>query len=400
MIRLSTLPLCHLLMRSLRFLASFLIYSTFLTACSGGAGSASTTESLSAAALLGQEIFKDPSLSASGQMSCQTCHDPSIGHASPFTTAVALGGPTLSDPGGRNPPAINYLKYNGAFKFDPDGTPKGGFFWDGRASSLAEQAKGPFLNAVEMANADAAAVIHKLSQATYAEQFKRVFGANIFNDPDTAFERVAYALERYQIEDTDFAPFTSKFDAVMQGKEAFAPDELRGFAWFNRADKGNCAACHPSTKPNNAPAALFTDFSYDSLGVPRNTDIAANLNANFFDKGLCGPTRTDLSARTDLCGAFKVPSLRNVAKRNRFFHNGKFTTLSAVVNFYITRDTSPTAWYPADPNNVLVYNDLPALERGNVNVTEAPYNRTGLSPALNAQEITDLIAFLNTLSDR
>jgi cytochrome c peroxidase len=251
-----------------------------------------------------------------------------------------------------------------------------------------------------MANADAAAVIHKLSQATYAEQFKRVFGADIFNDPNTAFERVAYALERYQIEDTDFAPFTSKFDAVMQGKEAFTPEELRGLVWFNRADKGNCAACHPSTKPDNAPAALFTDFSYDSLGVPRNTEIAANADTNFFDKGLCGPTRTDLSARTDLCGAFKVPSLRNVAKRNRFFHNGEFTTLTQVVNFYITRDTNPTAWYPADPNNVLVYNDLPALERGNVNVTEAPYNRTGLSPALNGQEITDLIAFLQTLSDR
>jgi cytochrome c peroxidase len=383
-----------------RFFAFFLIYSTWLTACGGGGSGASTTDTLSAAAQLGQEIFKDPTLSASGQMSCQTCHAPNLGHASPFTTAVALGGPTLSDPGSRTPPAINYLKYNREFRFDTDGTAKGGFFWDGRANSLAEQAKGPFLNAVEMANADAAAVIDKLSRSAYAERFKQVFGANIFNDPQTAFDRVAYALERYQIEDNDFAPFSSKFDAVVQGKEAFTPEELRGWVWFNRSDKGNCAACHTSTKPDNAPAALFTDFSYDSLGVPRNTDISANANASFFDKGLCGPTRTDLSARTDLCGAFKVPSLRNVAKRQRFFHNGKFTSLTQVVNFYITRDTNPTAWYPADPSNVLVYNDLPALERGNVNVTEGPYNRVGLSPALNAQEITDLIAFLQTLSDR
>ena len=110
--------------------------------------------------------------------------------------------------------------------------------------------------------------------------------------------------------------------------------------------------------------------------------------------------RTSLSSRVDLCGAFKVPSLRNVAKRKRFFHNGKFTTLEQVVNFYITRDTAPAAWYPADPLNVLVYNDLPALERGNVNVTEGPYNRTGLTPALDSQEITDLIAFLQTLNDR
>jgi len=386
-----------------RFLAPLLICSTFLASCGGGSGGGSSSvEAMSAAAQLGELIFKDPSLSASGAMSCATCHDPNIGHASRFTTAVAFGGATLplSVAGLRNPPAINYLKFNGAFKFDTDGTPMGGFFWDGRVNTLAEQAKGPFLGPAEMANADASAVIAKLRSATYADQFKKVFGANIFNDPNTAFERVAYALERYQIEDSDFAPFNSKFDAVNQGKEAFTPEELRGLILFNRADKGNCAACHPSTKPDNAPAALFTDFSYDSLGVPRNTDIPANADPSFYDKGLCGPVRLDLVAKPELCGAFKVPSLRNVAKRKRFFHNGKFTTIQEVVNFYITRDTSPTNWYPTDPLNVLVYNDLPALERGNVNVTEGPYNRSGQTPALNGQEITDLIAFLGTLSDR
>ena len=384
-----------------RFLPLLLIYSTLLASCSGSSTTTSA-DSMSAAAQLGQLIFKDPSLSATGAMSCQTCHDPSIGHASPFAEAVVSVGLLPSQKGLRTPPAINYLKFNGAFKFDTDGTPMGGFFWDGRTNSLAEQAKGPFLSSAEMANTDAAAVIAKLKNATYAEQFKQVFGANIFNDPNTAFDRVAYALERYQIEDPDFAPFSSKFDAVMQGQEVFTPEELRGFAWFNGAEKGNCAACHPSTKPDNAPAALFTDFSYDSLGVPRNPTIAANSDPNFYDKGLCGPVRTDLSLRTDLCGAFKVPSLRNVAKRKRFFHNGQFTTLEDVVDFYITRDNNPnpTAWYPLDPLNVLAYNDLPALERGNVNVTEGPYNRTGQPPALNTDERRDLIAFLRTLSDR
>ncbi len=388
-------------MLRLRFLAPFLIYSTLLTACGGGSGAANNTESMSAAAQLGQLIFKDPSLSATGTMSCQTCHDPSLGHASPFAQAVVDVGPAANQKGLRTPPAINYLKFNGPFIFD-GGTPKGGFFWDGRVNTLAAQAKGPFLSVAEMANGDAATVIAKLRTAAYADQFKKVFGADIFNNADTAFDRVAFALERYQMEDADFAPFTSKFDAVNQGKEAFTPQELKGLVWFNRADKGNCAACHPSTKPDNAPAALFTDFSYDSLGVPRNPDIAANSDANFYDKGLCngGPTALNLSARTDLCGKFKVPSLRNVAKRKRFFHNGKFTTLEEVVNFYITRDTNPTAWYPIDHGNVLIYNDLPALERGNVNITEGPYNRTGITPALNAQEITDLIAFLQTLSDR
>jgi len=384
------------------FLASLLIYSTFLASCGGSGGNSVSGEAMGAAAQLGQLIFKDPSLSASGAMSCATCHDPQMGHASPFETPVALGGATqpFALAGLRNPPAINYLKYNGTFKIDADGVAKGGFFWDGRANSLAEQAKGPFLRSSEMANNSPAEVIAKLRLTPYADQFKKVFGENIFNDPNAAFERVAFALERYQIEDTDFAPFTSKFDAVNQGKATFTPEELKGLTWFNRADKGNCAACHPSTKPDNAPAALFTDFSYDNLGVPRNAEIPANAVASFYDKGLCGPVRTDLSAKTERCGAFKVPSLRNVAQRKRFFHNGKFTTLAQVVNFYITRDTHPEAWYPSDPSQVLVYNDLPTLERGNVNVIEGPYNRRlGQAPALTPTEVTELIAFLKTLSD-
>lgn len=359
---------------------------------------------MSDAALLGQEIFRDVRLSASGRMSCASCHDPALGHASPFTTPVAFGGAgfpndhSASASGLRVPPAIRYLKFNTAFKFDVDGTPMGGFFWDGRVNSLAEQAKGPFLGANEMANADASDVIAKLRQASYAERFKKVFGSNIFDDAEAAFDRVAYALERYQIEDQDFAPFSSKFDAVNAGKAVFTEQELRGLTWFNRADKGNCAACHPSTKPANAPGALFTDFTYDSLGVPRNSAIAANSAGAFFDMGLCGPVRADLAPRTDLCGKFKVPSLRNVWLRKRFFHNGRFDDLTDVVRFYVTRDTTDGSnnpvWYPSD-----FYDDLPANLRGNVNVTEAPYNRRGQAAALNASEIADLVEFLKTLTD-
>lgn len=387
-------------MFGIRTCSVVLLVASLLSACGGGTSNAPSL-GLSPAAALGQLIFHDQSLSASGRMSCATCHDPSIGHASPFTTPVALGGANLDQPGLRNPPAIRYLKFNGAFKFDVDGTPMGGFFWDGRKNSLAEQAKGPLLSPVEMANASEADVIAKLQSARYANQFKSVFGADIFNNPAAAFDRMAYALERYQIEDSDFAPFSSKFDAVNAGKATFTQEEIKGLAWFNRADKGNCAACHPSTKPTNAPAALFTDFTYDNLGLPRNPDIAANASSSFFDKGLCGPVRLDLSSRTDLCGAFKVPSLRNVALRKRFFHNGKFASLQEVVTFYVTRDTSPSVWYPLDLlGNPLSYNDLPLAEKVNVNTTEGPYNRLlGQAPALTSQEITELIAFLRTLSD-
>jgi len=387
----------HRLLRFLYFCAVCL-----LAACGGG-GSAEGAVSvgMSAAARVGQQIFNDQTLSASGAMSCATCHDPSIGHASPFTTPVAFGGQNLDVPGTRLPPAIGYLKFNSGFKFDIDGTPMGGFFWDGRVNSLAEQGKKPFLGNNEMANLSAQDVISKIQRASYAETFKQVFGANIFNDPNAAFDRVGFALERFQSEDSSFAPFSSKFDAVTAGKASFTEQEVRGLAWFNRSDKGNCTACHPSTKPDNAPAALFTDFTYDSLGVPRNSDISANAVPTFFDQGLCGSTRTDLSGRTDLCGKFKVPSLRNVALRKRFFHNGKFDSLEQVVLFYVTRDTNPENWYSKDSlGNVISYDDLPASVRGNVNVTEGPYNRKlGQAPALNAQEVADLVAFLQTLSD-
>ncbi len=369
-----------------------------LSACGGGQ---SSNASMSSVALIGQEIFKDVSLSGSGQMSCATCHDPDLGHASPFTTSVAFGGVNLDMPGLRLPPAIRYLRFNTAFYIASDGTPTGGFFWDGRANSLAEQARGPFLNDHEMANASVSDVVRKIEAASYAPKFRAVFGADIFSNPDAAFDRVVQALARYQQEDTDFAPFSSKFDAVNAGRASFTDQELRGLAWFIRSDKGNCAACHPSTKPDNAPAALFTDFSYDSLGVPRNSAIVSNNDVAFFDKGLCGPVRTNLSTRTDLCGAFKVPSLRNVALRKHFFHNGKFDNLREAIEFYVTRDTQPQLWYPQDPQgNLVVYNDLPSLLRGNVNVTEAPYNRTrGQTAALNTQEIDDLLVFLSTLTD-
>lgn len=375
-----------------------------LQACGGGvkpADALGNDSALSAAAQLGQAIFHDSALSASGRMSCASCHDPARGHASPFATPVAFGGVGFpadrSDAasGLRAAPAIRYLRYNSGFRIEADGTPRGGFFWDGRANSLAEQAQKPFLAANEMANANAADVVAKLARAPYAERFRQVFGEDILSDPNRALERMGFALERYQLEDADFAPFSSKFDAVNAGRARFSDAELRGLAWFNRRDKGNCAACHPSTKPANAPAALFTDFSYDSLGVPRNAAIAANRDPLFFDLGLCGPARGELSARTDLCGRFKVPSLRNVALRTHFFHNGRFDSLAEVLRFYVTRDTQPSQWYPGP-----VYDDLPAAMRGNVNVSEGPYNRRpGQAAALTDAELSDLLAFLNTLTD-
>jgi cytochrome c peroxidase len=208
------------------------------------------------------------------------------------------------------------------------------------------------------------------------------------------------ALQSYQLEDPAFAPFSSKFDQVNAGRATFTAQEARGLDLFNRPDKGNCALCHISTKPANAPGALFTDFGYDNLGVPRNADIAANADPAFFDRGLCGDTRADLAARSDLCGSFKVPTLRNVALRKRFFHNGVFETLEEVINFYARRDTRPELFYPRDASGKpVLYNDLPEALRRNVN-TSAPFGRTAAQgPALTQREIADVAAFLRTLTD-
>ena len=146
---------------------------------------------------------------------------------------------------------------------------------------------------------------------------------------------------------------------------------------------------------------LFTDFTYDNLGVPRNPDIPANGDPNYFDLGLCGPQRTDLAERGDLCGAFKVPTLRNVALTAPYFHNGKFATLKELVEFYVRRDTNPADYYPPRPDGQpQKFNDLPPQYALNVNTTEVPYNRQlGDPPALSASEIDDVVVFMNTLTD-
>lgn len=397
-----------------------LLLAALLQGCGGGgadseAGASASSPSLSAKAELGRLIFQDASLSASGTQACASCHAESHGHAAPNNLAVQLGGTSGTDQHGtRNSPSMRYLKFNTAFNFDKEGTPTGGFFWDGRVDSLAEQAKGPFLNAREMANANERAVIDKLALAAYAPAFKQVFGADVLNDTNRAYEAIAQAIQSFQKEDEQFAPFNSKYDDFLRGKASLSEQELRGLALFNAPSKGNCAACHPSAKGSDGSFPLFTDFTYDNLGVPRNYDISENLAASYFDLGLCASTNPVIlgmpeSGRQGLCGLFKVPSLRNVALRQRYFHNGVFDNLTTVVRFYATRETNPENWYRnaagqvlRDANGqVLKYNDLPTSYHALVNVSEPPYNRKlGDAPALTEDEITDIVAFLGTLSDR
>ena len=386
------------------------LFCLLLSACGGGGGSTSdpnqepgavvsSAPALSAQAALGEKIFNDVSLSASGQLSCASCHDPAYAHAGSDGRAVPLGGVGMNVEGFRNAPSLNYASFTPAFFFDTDGTPTGGFNRDGRANTLAEQAHRPFLAEHEMANITAANVVAKLRNAAYVDEFMQVYGSDIFDRGDEAFERATLAVQAYEEEDPGFRPFDSKFDYFLAGQVQLTDQELRGYALFNSPTKGNCAACHPSGRLADGTPPLFTDFTYDTLGVPRNYDIPATADPNYYDLGLCGPDRTDLVAtHPELCGAFKVPTLRNIAVTAPYFHNGEFATLREAIEFYVQRDTNPEKWYPNGGADK--FDDLPPQYRANVNTTEVPYNRKlGDQPALTEDEIDDVVAFLNTLTD-
>lgn len=350
---------------------------------------------------LGRRVFADVGLSASGRQSCASCHVPAAAHAQDNALPVQFGGPGLDVSGFRSVPSLRYLSTNLPFSFADDGTPNGGFNWDGRADSLMEQAERPFLAPHEMANGTRDAMVARLRNATYADEFRRLFWPDIFERGDEAFLAALYALEQFELNAPEFRPFDSKFDYALRGRTLLNAAERRGKRLFERPDKGNCAACHVSQRGPRGQAPLFTDFTYDNLGVPRNPLIPANADPSYFDLGLCGPTRTDLAGRDDLCGAFKVPTLRNVATRKVFFHNGRFTSLRDTIRFYTRRDTHPELFYLRRPDGSIdKFDDLPPQYRANVNVDEAPYDRLpGEAPRLSESEIDDLIAFLNTLTD-
>ena len=382
-----------------------LALAAIVAACGGGGDGASNAPAppvaLDAQAALGEKIFQDTSLSASGRQSCGTCHVEDAAHGADNALPAQFGGPAMDRQGGRLTPSIRYLSTNTAFYFDAEGTPTGGFFWDGRRRSLAEQAGDPFLNPVEMANASKAEVVGRLARRPYADEFRALYGATIFDDTDAAFLRITLALQAYQLQDEEFHPFDSKYDAFLRNQTTLTAQELRGLALFNAPNKGNCAACHPSARGADGSMPLFTDFSYDNLGLPRNHELAANADPKHFDLGLCARSGADVAGRTDLCGAFKVPSLRNVARRQALFHNGYFKTLKTALTFYVQRDTNPEKWYPRNTDGSIdKFDDLPPEYHRNVNTTEAPYNRRlGDVPALTDAEIDDVIAFLNTLND-
>jgi cytochrome c peroxidase len=258
----------------------------------------------------------------------------------------------------------------------------------------------PLLSPFEMANASTADVVARVRKAAYASEARDVFGARTLDDDSSAFALVVEALGVYQQNAREFYPYSSKYDAYLARRAKLTPQEARGLALFNDPDKGNCANCHLSERGNDGTPPQFTDYGLVALGIPRNPRIKANADPRFFDLGVCGPLRKDLAGRPEYCGLFRTPSLRNVALRKTFFHNGAVHSLRRAIEFYVERDTNPGKWYPSDPiGRVIKFNDLPAQYHANINM-EPPFGgRPGDQPRLAAAEIDDVVAFLNTLTD-
>ncbi len=359
---------------------------------------------LSPQAQLGKHLFFDASLSASGQMSCATCHQPEHAYAPANTLAVQLGGEKLDQSGTRAVPSLRYLTYTPMFTrhyYLPnaegleDEGPAGGFTHDGAVSTLHEQALIPLLSSNEMANLTAATVAKKIHSSSYFGEFQQVFDAQA--EDDMILHQVGVALEAFQFEDPSFHPYTSKFDAVVSGNATFSEAEMHGYQVFNNPAKGNCAKCHIATVGAGGKPAQFTDFAFEAVGVPRNPAIPANKSPGYSDLGICGPYRKDMAKETQFCGMFKTPTLRNASERKVFFHNGYFHSMEEVVHFYAERDSKPEKWYPQKAGRIQMYDDLPRQYHANIDHANAPFSKT--AGKLSEDEMNDLVTFLATLTD-
>lgn len=287
---------------------------------------------------LGRMLFYEKMMSKDGTQSCASCHRQE--HAFTDTAKFSIGVRGLQ--GKRQAMTV----FNMAWHSNE-------FFWDGRAHLLRDQSLLPIQDELEM-DETLGNVVTKLSQSqTYKDQFKRAFG----NEEITS-EKMSLAMEQFM---NSIVSNNSKYDQFLAGKTQLTPSEERGrqlyFKEYNQffpdSSGADCAHCHGG--PN------FENDRYMNNG----------LNATFTDIG-----RENVTKNANDKGKFKVTSLRNIALTSPYMHNGQFTTLEEVVEHY---NSGLQASATLDP----------ALEQ-----TRA----TGLF--LDAQEKTDLVAFLKTLTDQ
>ncbi|MFO0840103.1 MAG: cytochrome c peroxidase [Phycisphaerae bacterium] len=365
---------------------------------------------------LGRSLLTDNKLSAPAGQSCVACHGASAGYTGPSSSINAHGavypGAIHRRFGNRKPPTAAYAGDSPVLHYDADGgTWVGGMFWDGRATGwmlgdpLVEQAMGPFLNPLEQNNPSKTAVVWKVALSSYAPLFRQVWGPDSLPwDPDApalsrggfdfslAYERIARSIAAFE-RSREVSPFTSKYDFYLAGVVQLTAQEMQGFSLFNGV--AMCSQCHPSSVGPSGERPLFTDFTYDNLGVPRNPEnpfytMSSDWNPNgpnWVDHGLGGFLQS-AGYSPDVygpeIGKQKVPTLRNVARRPKigfvkaFGHNGFFKSLEQIVHFYNTRDV--LSWPPPEVPD---------------NVNRDELGDLGLTP----EEEAAIVAFLRTLSD-
>jgi cytochrome c peroxidase len=338
---------------------------------------------LNAKAELGRKIYFDMRLSEpAGMQSCASCHLPQMGFvgmgdvpSGPNSRGFKAGigeGAVAGAFGGRKPPSAAYATFAPAFTHDVANDEFfGGLFWDGRATGAVtgvpagDQAIGPFRNPVEQNHPSEEAVLAKLfNDKQYADMWSRAWGSSLkMSTPEeiTAnYKKIGLAIAEYEAS-IEVNQFTSKFDAVQRNQATCTPDEAEGMRLFVQAE---CDNCHTMTPVGGVPA-LFTDFSYDNIGLPQNTEFLTSMKRSPI-ANLDGGLGTILANSTnpawralapDYMGAFKTPTLRNVAKgeaNKRFMHNGVLKSLKEVVHFYNTRDVRAANWpapeFPATMN--------------------------------------------------
>ena len=379
---------------------------------------------------LGKSIFFDENLSINFNQSCASCHDPAWGWTGP-DSAVNAGGSVYEGSidgrfGDRKPPTSAYATPSPIFHNDK-GTFTGGNFWDGRATGellgnpAADQARGPFLNTVEQALPDSACVVYRVCMASYDVAFTDVWGpeacaiawpdmetvcategATVALDPDDrmqsaqTYNNIALSIAAYE-DSPEVNAFSSKYDQTFDGKVKLSKQEQRGFALFR--GKGQCHRCHIS----NGQQALFTDYTFDNLGVPQNPENPAGVAPEFVDPGLGGFLKNagyPEAVYEAEWGKQKVPTLRNVDLRpdgsaiKAYAHNGYFKTLEGIVHFYNTRDVKDECPGLYTEAEALAEDCWPAPEVAeNVNTDELG------DLGLTDEEEAAIVAFLKTLSD-
>lgn len=341
---------------------------------------------------LGEALFHDENLSMNRTQSCASCHSPAQGFSDPRRSAE--GAFSLGDDGdslgNRNAPTASYAAFIPPFHQNSGAMWIGGLFWDGRANSLEEQAGGPPLNPVEMGMPDKAALVQRLrDNPAYVERFASLFAPDILQDDERGFEAMTQAIAAFERSE-ELAPFSSKYDRYLAGKEELSKEEELGRTLFFSEQFTNCNLCHQLRSSPMGTQETFSDYSYHNIGVPRNPAISleAGMPADFIDEGLlANPQVSDPAQR----GKFRTPTLRNVAVTGPYMHNGVFQDLRTVVLFY-NRYNSKTEAAQINPETGKPWGAAPVPET--LSVPELTHG-----PALDARRVDALVAFLKTLTD-